>query len=64
MLSNLKTRYKKLKEKVETSQKKGKSGKWGEVVEDKDLGISYREKVIELPKHRQEETEIKAIVAE
>ncbi len=40
---------------------KGKSGKWGEVVENKELGVRYREKVIELPKHRQEETGIKYI---
>ena len=40
---------------------KGKSGKWGEVVENKELGVRYREKVIELPKHRQEETGIKRI---
>jgi hypothetical protein len=39
----------------------GKSGKWGEVVENKELGVRYREKVIELPKHRQEEMGIKRI---
>jgi len=44
----------------------GKSGKWktvkGEVeVEGKKVEVSYREKVIELPKHRQEETGIKRI---
>jgi hypothetical protein len=39
----------------------GESGKWGEVVENKELGVSYREKVIVLPKHRQEETGIKRI---
>ncbi|MDO8511985.1 MAG: hypothetical protein Q7S57_01830 [bacterium] len=39
----------------------GKPGKWGEIVENKDLGIRYREKVIELPKHRQEETGVKRI---
>ena len=37
----------------------GKSGRWSEVVEDKDLGVLYREKVIELPKERREETGIK-----
>jgi len=40
----------------------GKSGKWNEVVEDKELGVSYREKVITLPKHRQEETDINHII--
>ena len=45
----------------------GKSGKWGEPVkgevevEGKKVEVSYREKVIELPKHRQEETGIKRI---
>lgn len=44
----------------------GKSGKWkivkGEVeVEGKKVEVSYREKVIELPKHRQGETGIKRI---
>ena len=39
----------------------GKSGGWGEVVENKELGVRYREKVIELPKHRQEETGVKRI---
>lgn len=39
----------------------GKSGKWSEVVENKELGVRYREKVIELPKHRQQETGIKRI---
>jgi len=39
----------------------GKKSKWGETVENKDLGVSYREKVIELPKYRQEETGIKRI---
>jgi len=44
----------------------GKSGKWktvkGEVeIEGQKVEVSYREKVIELPKHRQEETGIKRI---
>ena len=44
----------------------GKSGKWktvkGEVeIEGKKVEVSYREKVIELPKHRQQETGIKRI---
>ncbi len=39
----------------------GKKGKWSEVIENKELGIRYREKIIELPKHRQEETGIKRI---
>lgn len=39
----------------------GKKSRWGKVIENKELGISYREKVIELPKHRQEETGIKRI---
>lgn len=39
----------------------GRSDKWGEVVENKELGVRYREKVIELPKSRQEETGIKRI---
>ena len=34
---------------------------WSEIVENKELGVSYREKIIELPKHRQEETGIKII---
>lgn len=36
-------------------------GRWSEVIEDKVLGVSYREKIIELPKHRQEETGVKRI---
>jgi len=44
----------------------GKAGKWktvkGDVeIEGKKVEVSYREKVIELPKHRQEETGIKRI---
>jgi len=45
----------------------GKSGKWGEPVEagievdGKKEKVRYREKVIELPKHRQQETGIKRI---
>lgn len=44
----------------------GKSGKWknvkGEVeIEGKKVEVSYREKVIELPRHRQQETGIKRI---
>lgn len=45
----------------------GKSGKWGEpvkgevVVEGKKVEVSYREKVIELSKHRQQETGIQRI---
>lgn len=39
MLSNLKTRYKKLKEKVETSKKKGKSSKVGIKKEDLQIAI-------------------------
>ena len=39
----------------------GKKGKWSEVVKNEKLGISYREKVIQLSKYRQEETGIKKI---
>ena len=45
----------------------GKSGRWGKPVkgeveiEGKKVEVSYREKVIELPKHRQEATGIKRI---
>ena len=45
----------------------GESGKWGKPVkgevevEGEKVEVSYREKVIELPKHRQEETGIKRI---
>jgi len=39
----------------------GESNKWSEAVENKELGISYCEKVIVLPKRRQEETGIRQI---
>lgn len=42
----------------------GEAGKWGTVkgeveIEGKKVEVSYREKIIDLPKHRQEETGIK-----
>lgn len=40
---------------------KGKSGKWSEIVENKNLGVSYREKVIELPESRKQEVGIDRI---
>ncbi len=45
----------------ELSEPQGKSSQWDKFIENKELGISYREKVIELPQHRKKETGVKRI---